>query len=352
MDIDLDQLTRDYNLSTGSGSRQLGNGTSDPMSDLALSPNSYEALTTLLQGMSDVDPTGQHNHGNGNGNGSVNDLNSALELSMQLPMSMQMPMLGLPNFPFPNPLQFPFNLEPTYGEQGYAGINNGTTDPNVRPSDILGTEALEDPVKPWFLKKPALSLLGDGTNYFERFDPVDPDMVGKDMTSLAPSGFELVMDTSQPLADDMPSDSTRMASEYESNGSRNDKMDPFRLPTTFRPTSDPTSGSASGSGSGSGSGSAVPSPGSIINLSPGGFDMGPSAMTMVPASDDIPAIFRERLLGSFMKQGRRFGLIYHWPTFWERMRGEESLRPHPCWINAMASVCLSRFGYSYRDELT
>jgi hypothetical protein len=338
-----------------SDNAENGNENRNILPDLALSPNSYEALTSLLQSMNEVD--GQNNNDGNNNNNAGMGLSSIMPSQMQMQAQMGMQMLmstGLtptPNLSTLNSLSFPFNFltTSTFGgpdlEPAYAGIGNqtdfGSNDNlGVRPRDLLGETrsnsacdpvVVTDPGKPWFFDKHPLRLLNDGSG---RFGDYDPETQGGG--SFTPSGFELVMDQAQAMVnEDLV---RRRRSDTGGNAGGNSSMDAFRLPTSFRPGSDPTSGSASASGSGSGTGSAVPSPGSVINLSslsPGAGQT--TTLTTAPTAEEIPAIFRERLLGSFMKQGRRFGLIYHWPTFWERMRGEEQLRPHPAWVNAMVS---------------
>lgn len=353
-----------------SDNAENGNEDRNILPDLALSPNSYEALTSLLQSMNEVD--GQNNNdGNNNNNHAGMGLSSIMPSQMQMQMQMQAQMgigLGMqmstgltptPNLSTLNSLSFPFDLltTSTFGgpdlDLSYAALgnqtdfaaNNNNVNVNVdaRPNDVLGETrsnsacdpvVVTDPGKPWFFEKHPLRLLNDGSG---RFGDYDPETQGGG--SFTPSGFELVMDQAQAMVDDYGNDLVRRRrSDTGGNAGGNGSMDAFRLPTSFRPGSDPTSGSASASGSGSGAGSAVPSPGSIINLSSLSPGAGQTTMlTTAPTAEEIPSIFRERLLGSFMKQGRRFGLIYHWPTFWERMRGEEHLRPHPAWVNAMVS---------------
>ncbi|KAG7531718.1 hypothetical protein FFLO_04160 [Filobasidium floriforme] len=347
-----------------------GNGSENRniLPDLALSPNSYEALTSLLQSMNGVDQNNNLDAGLGL---STSSTQNQMQMQMQMPLQAQMGigpgmqmstgLTPMPNLSTLNSLSFPFDLltTSTFGgpdlDLSYAALgnqadfvannnNNNNVNANVdaRPNGMLGetrSNSACDPIvvtdlgKPWFFEKQPLKLLNDGS---DRFGDYDAETQGGG--SFTPSGFELVMDQAQAMVDDDLV--RRRRSDTGGNTGGNSSMDAFRLPTSFRPGSDPTSGSASASGSGSGAGSAVPSPGSVINLSslsPGAAGQ-TTTLTTAPTAEEIPAIFRERLLGSFMKQGRRFGLIYHWPTFWERMRGEEHLRPHPAWVNAMYAI--------------
>jgi hypothetical protein len=61
------------------------------------------------------------------------------------------------------------------------------------------------------------------------------------------------------------------------------------------------------------------------------------------APSEIPPFLREKLIGSFAKESRRFGLDYHWPRFWERMRGEEANRPHSAWVYSIVSLALAEW---------
>ena len=80
------------------------------------------------------------------------------------------------------------------------------------------------------------------------------------------------------------------------------------------------------------------SPGSVVNL-PCGYSPGTSELAVVSSADpeDLPSVFKERLIASYMRMARSFGLHTHWPRFWERMRGDEADRPHPAWVNAIVS---------------
>lgn len=350
-----------------SDNAENGNGSENRniLPDLALSPNSYEALTSLLQSMNEVDQNNNLDAGLGlSSSSSQSQMQMQMQLQAQMGigpgMQMSTGLTPMPNLSTLNSLSFPFDLltTSTFGgpdlDLSYAALGNQTdfvatnnnnvnANADARPNGMLGETrsnsacdpiVATDPGKPWFFEKQPLRLLNEGS---DRFGDYDAETQGGG--SFTPSGFELVMDQAQAMVDDFGNDLVRRRrSDTGGNTGGNSSMDAFRLPTSFRPGSDPTSGSASASGSGSGAGSAVPSPGSVINLSsltPGAGQT--TTLTTAPTAEEIPAIFRERLLGSFMKQGRRFGLIYHWPTFWERMRGEEHLRPHPAWVNAMVS---------------
>jgi hypothetical protein len=94
------------------------------------------------------------------------------------------------------------------------------------------------------------------------------------------------------------------------------------------------------------------SPDSIIEisrLSPGFSD----PFTVLPdlSAAGVPGVLRDRLIGSFTTQARRFGIEYDWPRLWERLRGDTSQQPHPAWLNAMVSIhacfIIARFRQRY-----
>jgi hypothetical protein len=129
----------------------------------------------------------------------------------------------------------------------------------------------------------------------------------------SPSGYQLVLDHPNTFFPTMLSSHTPTPSESP-------------IPTVFQQQAQK---------------SASTSPGSVVNLpctySPGTFEL---AVVTAADPEDLPSVFKERLIASYMRMARRFGLHTYWPRFWERMRGDEADRPHPAWVNAIVSRCL------------
>ena len=126
----------------------------------------------------------------------------------------------------------------------------------------------------------------------------------------SPSGYQLVLDHPNTFFPTMLSSGTPTPSDSP-------------LPTAFQQQAQ---------------NSASTSPGSVVNL-PCSYSPGSLELAVVTTADpeDLPSVFKERLIASYMRMARRFGIHTYWPRFWERMRGDEADRPHPAWVNAIVS---------------